>query len=131
MIKKGILTLLPFFVIALIIGIVSAFFPSDKISHENEYKVTGYTINATVREDNSLLIDEVIDVHFNYSSHGIYRYIPLYQTVMFEQDGKTYKKNYKIEVVFNKNISKELLNTHAVDIAICINSVTGEVTLPI
>ena len=105
MIKKGILTLLPFFVIALIAGIISAFFPSDKISHENEYKVTGYTINATVREDNSLLIDEVIDVHFDYSSHGIYRYIPLYQTVMFEQDGKTYKKNYKVEVVFNKNIS--------------------------
>lgn len=105
MIKKGILTLLPFFVIALIAGIISAFFPSDKVSHENEYKVTGYTINATVREDNSLLIDEVIDVHFNYSSHGIYRYIPLYQTVMFEQDGKTYKKNYKVEVIFNKNIS--------------------------
>lgn len=105
MIKKGILILLPFFVIALIIGIVSAFFPSDKVSHENEYKVTDYTINATVREDNSLLIDEVIDVHFNYSSHGIYRYIPLYQTVMFEQDGKTYKKNYKVEVIFNKNIS--------------------------
>lgn len=107
MIKKGILTLLPFFIFGLIGAIVSTFFPSDKIAHENEYKVTGYTINATVREDNSLLIDEVIDVHFRKSSHGIYRYIPLYESIKFEQDGKVYKKNYKVEVIFNSDVSDE------------------------
>lgn len=107
MIKKGILTLLPFFIFGLVAAIISTFFPGEKVAHENEYKVTGYTINATVKEDNSLLIDEVIDVHFRKSSHGIYRYIPLYESIKFEQDGKVYKKNYKVEVIFNSDVSDE------------------------
>lgn len=107
MIKKGILTLLPFFVFALIGGLISAFLPAEKAEQTDAYKVTGYTINATVREDNSLLIDEVIDVDFRYSSHGIFRYIPVYQTIKFEQDGKVYKKNYKIDMTFDSQNSDE------------------------
>lgn len=100
--KKGILTLLPFFVIALIICLVSAFSPSNKQYQTNEYAITGYVIDAIVNENNSIEINEKIDVEFFVASHGIFRYIPLYQNVKFEQNGKHYSKNYKVNIDVDK-----------------------------
>lgn len=102
MYKKGILTLLPFFVIALIVSLVSAFLPSQKSNQTNEYSITGYVVDALVKENNSIEINEKIDVEFYLASHGIFRYIPLHQNIKFEQDGKTYSKNYEIEVEVNE-----------------------------
>lgn len=103
MIKKGILTLLPFFVIALVLSLISAFSTTEKIDQTSAYSVSSYEINAVVKENNSIEIDEIIDVKFNFQSHGIFRYIPLYETVKFNQDGKLYSKNYKVQVEVNKS----------------------------
>lgn len=101
MIKKGILILLPFFVIALAGALLSLLIPSEKATQTSAYSITGYTIDAVVKKDNSILVDETIDVDFKQKSHGIYRYIPYYQTVQFEENGKSFSENYKVEIDFN------------------------------
>lgn len=95
MFKKGISFLLPFFICGLIVCVVFALIPAKSQEVTNDYKITNYNISAVVYEDNSLLISEEIDVKFNALSHGIYRYIPVRQTVSYYQDEKLITKHYE------------------------------------
>ena len=77
--------------------------PSERPDNSNEYKITGYDVNAFIQEDNKILIEEKIDVNFLVSSHGIFRKIPVYQKVQFYDNGKLKTKNYKTNVVLYKS----------------------------
>ena len=102
--KKGVRTFLPFVLMGVIIMIIALIFifnfafKGNSSSAENEYKITGYDVEINVNEDNSLDIKEKIDVNFIVKSHGIFRQIPIYQTISFSEQGKNYNKNYKTVV---------------------------------
>ena len=99
--KKGVRTFLPFVLMGVIIMIIALIFifnfafKGNSSSAVNEYKITGYDVEINVNEDNSLDIKEKIDVNFLVKSHGIFRQIPIYQTISFSEQGKNYNKNYK------------------------------------
>ena len=53
-------------------------FPALGAEHPGEpYYITAYDVAIDVAQDNVLRVTENIDVYFNESRHGIYRYIPL------------------------------------------------------
>lgn len=55
-------------------------FASESFSN-SPYYFTAYDVHINVLEDNTLEITEKIDAHFNESRHGIFRTIPLYNSV--------------------------------------------------
>ena len=73
--KKGLKTL-----IALIFILMLLYIPKNVFA-VNDYTITNYDIDMTVNEDNTFDIVEKISVYFNISKHGIYRKIPLKNSV--------------------------------------------------
>lgn len=66
------------------------------------YTISKYHVDANLKENNTLEILEEITVNPNSSMRGIVRSIPVFQKVVFKQDGKEYNLNYKTKV---ENIS--------------------------
>ena len=64
------------------------------------YTITNYDIDINVNENRVLEITESVSVHFEYgASNGIYRYIPLEQTISYyNEKGKLTSKNYKHKI---------------------------------
>lgn len=60
------------------------------------YTITNYDVDMVVNEDNSIDVTEIIDVFFSEERHGIFRTIPLKNTVERE-DGTITKNKVKIE----------------------------------
>lgn len=60
----------------------------DYTTDNYDYTIENYDINIVVNEDNSFDIEEVITTNFNVEKHGIYRTIPLKNTVT-RLDGTT------------------------------------------
>ena len=60
-----------------------------------DYIITGYDINIDVNENNTLDITENIHTYFNEVRHGLYRTIPLSNTVK-RLDGKTTRNRVEI-----------------------------------
>lgn len=60
-----------------------------------DYIITGYDINIDVNENNTLDITENIHTYFNEARHGLYRTIPLSNTVK-RLDGKTTRNRVEI-----------------------------------
>lgn len=83
-----------FLIFAIIFSIV--YFVPKGQNEKNEYIISSYNVNVNVNENNSYDIEESITADFLIKKHGIFRYFPLYQTVMVEEDGKVYEKNYKL-----------------------------------
>ena len=73
--KKGVKIL-----IALIFILMLLYIPK-KVFAVNDYTITNYDIDMTVNEDNTFDIVETISVYFNIPRHGIYRKIPLKNSV--------------------------------------------------
>ena len=70
----------------------------------DEYIISSYNVDVNVNENNSYDIKENITADFLIKKHGIFRYLPIYQNVMFEEAGKIYEKNYKLSYTnFNLN----------------------------
>ncbi len=67
---------------------------------DDGYSITNYDIDIKVNEDRVLEITETLSVHFEYGlSNGIYRYIPLEQTIgYYNEKGKLTTKNYKHKI---------------------------------
>ena len=63
-----------------------------------DYTIENYDINIVVNEDNSFDIEEVITTNFNIEKHGIYRTIPLKNTVT-RLDGTTSTNRAKVSNV--------------------------------
>ncbi len=75
-------------VIAAVTVLVCSFTVSGADHPYEPYYITSYDVSVDVAEDNVLRVTENIDVHFNEARHGIYRYIPLRNTVE-RADGST------------------------------------------
>lgn len=73
-------------------------FIPNKTYASSTYTITDYDINMEVNEDNTFDITETITVYFNTSSHGIYREIPLKNTIT-RTDGTTSKNTAKVSNV--------------------------------
>ena len=96
--KFPIAWLLLIIVFSLIAFFIAFDFPEQRSDARDEYRIDAYSVEATVHGDNSLSIVETIDAYFMTPSHGIYRYIPLYEDVMFQENGTTYNKHYKVNI---------------------------------
>ena len=69
--------------------------PSLAVTSNREYTIQSYDINMTVNEDNTFYITENITAYFNVSKHGIYRKIPLRNSIV-RTDGTTSSNRAKI-----------------------------------
>lgn len=63
--------------ITAIVLLLTLFFPSKSYGVNNNFEIKNYDIRMDVGDDNSYLITETIDVHFNVKRHGIIRDIPV------------------------------------------------------
>lgn len=71
------------------------FIPKNTFASTSEYTIDDYDINIIVNEDNTLDITERITAYFNVSKHGIFRKIPLKNTIT-RTDGSKSKNMAKI-----------------------------------
>ena len=60
---------LPIFVVGAIILVIVLItslnlIPKEQVDNSDEYRIIGYTVNATIQEDNKVLISEVIETEF-------------------------------------------------------------------
>lgn len=69
-------------------------------TEDNGYYISNYNINININENRVLQIEENIEVNFiSGVSNGIYRYIPLQQTMgIYNSNGKLTKKNYSYKI---------------------------------
>ena len=68
-------------VVTALIGILILLSIFNKVDAISDYTITNYDIDMTVNEDNTFDITEKINVYFNFPKHGIYRKIPLKNSV--------------------------------------------------
>ena len=91
--------------IFLIIIILLFISPIKAYASSSEYVINNYDINIVVNENNTLKITEKIGVYFNVDKHGIFRKIPLRNTVT-RLDGTTSKNRAQIsEIEVSDNYS--------------------------
>lgn len=70
--------------------------PSQKSQYDSyDYVIDSYNVDIKVNENNTFDITETITAYFNVSKHGIYRTIPLRNTIT-RLDGTTSKNRAKI-----------------------------------
>jgi hypothetical protein len=74
-----------------------------------DYTISSYDVTVNVNEDNSYDVTETITANFLVRKHGIYRYLPIYQTIECEENGQVYKRNY---VSLLQSISHKPLPVH-------------------
>lgn len=100
--KKSFSTIIWLIVILLTMnsGFLESFFDGgNEVSYDHQMATTGYHTDITVGEDNSYLIDETIRVDFQTSRHGIYRYIPMKDSSIYEdEEGNIHKVPYYANV---------------------------------
>ena len=79
--------------------------PIKAYASTSEYVINNYDINIVVNENNTLKITEKIGAYFNVDKHGIFRKIPLRNTVT-RLDGTTSKNRAQIsEIEVSDNYS--------------------------
>ena len=78
-----------------LIILLALLIPNTALGLGNGYTIESYDINMVVNENNTFDITETINVNFTLSKHGIYRKIPLRNTVE-RLDGTTSKNRAKI-----------------------------------
>jgi uncharacterized membrane protein len=94
-----------------------------------DYVIDNYDINMVVNENNTLDITETITVYFNVAKHGIYRIIPLKNTIT-RLDGTTSKHRAQISNISVNNeykTSKEN-DDYKIQIGSLNTTVTGKQT---
>ena len=62
--------------------------PNSYMYSYHDYVIDEYDVNIKVNEDNTFNITETIDVNFNEHKHGIFRKIPMNNTIS-RLDGTT------------------------------------------
>lgn len=85
------------YILSFIIAILF-FIPTDSFASTSEYTIESYNIDMIVNENNTFDITETITTYFNVSKHGIYRKIPLKNTIT-RTDGTTSTNSAKISNV--------------------------------
>lgn len=69
------------FFTTVVLGVNTNRISNDSSYTKYEYVIDFYDVNIVVNEDNSFDITETINAYFNYPKHGIYRTIPLQNSV--------------------------------------------------
>jgi len=64
-----------------VLGVNTNRISNDSLYTNYEYVIDFYDVNIVVNEDNTFNITETISAYFNYPKHGIYRTIPLQNSV--------------------------------------------------
>ena len=73
---------------------------------DHDYVIDKYDVNIKVNEDNSFYIEETITAYFNKSKHGIYRTIPIDNTIK-RLDGTTSYNKAQVQILsVNDNYQK-------------------------
>ena len=73
---------------------------------DHDYVIDKYDVNVKVNEDNSFYIEETITAYFNKSKHGIYRTIPIDNTIK-RLDGTTSYNKAQVQILsVNDNYQK-------------------------
>ncbi|MGI6071096.1 MAG: DUF2207 domain-containing protein [Blautia sp.] len=100
--KRSFSTTIWFIVILLMMNsgfLESLFDGGSKVSYDHQMATTAYHTDITVGEDDSYLIDEKLQVDFQTGRHGIYRYIPMKDSSIYEdEDGNIHKVPYYADV---------------------------------
>ena len=72
------------YIFAIFLSLIIVFFTANKVSATtsyNDYTITNYNIDMIVNENNTFDITETITAYFNVPKHGLYRKIPLKNSV--------------------------------------------------
>lgn len=78
------------FLVAALFGLIMLGISLQEVSAADYYAYTtnSYDVDMVLHENNTIDVTETIDVNFNTSKHGIYRYIPIKGEVYYQKDGK-------------------------------------------
>lgn len=104
--------------------------PSQDIKNQyREYVIDAYDINVVVNENNTFDITETITAYFNVDKHGIYRKIPLQNTIT-RLDGTTSKNRAKVSnvKVNNSFTTTKSMSEYEIKIGSADYTVTGKQT---
>ncbi|MBQ3965181.1 MAG: DUF2207 domain-containing protein [Firmicutes bacterium] len=109
--KRGVVLLVPFFILLLcFLTPLTAFADTDSAP---DFETDRFDVTINVKDDNSAYITENVDVTVLSPIHGIYRYIPLANTVQyFDAKGKQIdkvRKNIKVEDI---TVEKDLFESY-------------------
>ncbi len=100
--------------VSIIFIAIFSFLISNKVSAVSDYTIESYDINMVVNEDNTFDITEQITAFFDIPKHGIYRKIPLKNTVTRE-DGTTSNNRARItNISVNKSYTTKNENGYRV-----------------
>lgn len=86
----------------LIASCISLFYGQTASADEGGYYIKDYQVNAVLRENNVLEIQETIQVNFTQKRHGIYRYITSDVYVNRDTSGKLDGSSFKVMHYANK-----------------------------
>lgn len=89
-----------FLIFACVPSIVNLFNEQEiSTSVDTTYQITNYTVDMQVSNDNKVLVEETIVATFNIATkHGIYRNIPLENTITINENGKGKKITQSVEI---------------------------------
>ncbi len=100
-------------IIGLLLIILFTFFTTDKV-FAADYTIADYDINMVVNEDNTFNITETITAYFYMPKHGIYRKIPLRNTVKREDGTSSKNKAIVSEINVSDNYTTKIENGYRV-----------------
>lgn len=97
---SAIMAVFVFMIVAVsLFAVVFSVFDKSKVytpEKDDGYEITKYDVFVEVDKSGNYKVEETISVDFSARSHGIYRYLPIYQTARYyNKDGKLVTKNYK------------------------------------
>lgn len=72
--------------------------PMEAQAYTSDFDTPSFRTEVTVNGDNSFDITETITVNFHQEKHGIYRYIPMEGTALYEAYGKKTEQSRKMKI---------------------------------
>ena len=107
-------------IIVFVLTLLNIFSSNNKISTnvDTSYEIQNYTLNLVVTNENKVKVEEELIVNFNkIGKHGIYRNIPLENTLTINENNKTKKVTQSVEIFDlkgNQNAVKTYSNNNVV-----------------
>ncbi len=83
-------------------------------NYNNEYVIQRYNIDMIVNEDNSFDITETITAYFYTSKHGIFRKLPLKNSITREDGSKSSNRAKITDITVNETYTTSIENEYRV-----------------
>lgn len=87
-----------FAVLFAVSGLVYFLNPVETHAYTSDFDTPSFRTEVTVNRDNSFDITETITVNFHKAKHGIYRYIPMEGTALYQAYGKEVEQSRKMKI---------------------------------